>query len=73
LVPHGLSIASIEDTDSYLNKDLLWRQLGYHQFYALRNASQAKICFENALIISENRHNIDKKSIINILNDLGNV
>ncbi len=64
MVPHGLSIASIEDTDSYLNKDLLWRSIGHYQFYALKNAPQAKICLENALGISENRHNPNEEAII---------
>jgi hypothetical protein len=30
LIPHGLAVASIEDTDFYINKDLLLRQIGYY-------------------------------------------
>jgi tetratricopeptide (TPR) repeat protein len=70
-IPHGLAIASIEGSDFYMNKDLLLRQIGYHQFYSIKNYLQAKTCFEYALQISETYHSYDKDTYVRILNDLG--
>ena len=71
LIPHALSIAKVEDSDFYLNKDLLLRQTGYHQFYSIKNYLQAKVCLEEALRLSENYRSADKDTYVRILNDLG--
>ncbi len=48
-IPHGITIASVEDTEFYIKKDFLLRQIGFHQFYSMKNYLVAKICLENAL------------------------